>query len=363
MSTSSGEITFRVPAARERTSFAYDNASFSHDNAESTPSSVTQSVTPSVTGSVRRRLPAVPIQQGSASASVGRRILPVRTKGESHVDEYVPSNSGSSSSEETSDADNSQTHASADSEDASDVEHRDYRRLYTERRVTSQGREGRFDGCEDHCLSESREETEARVRITKSTEIKQTTTDRCSNEGCTEKEYRTKDNLPVQGEKGQPRRYKGEGGKSAVGSTSETRRVSFGEEAGQHARRTGDDRCNPGNEYSTQDEWRHRSTNDHSFRTPTLVKLGQYRGDTCLETFLAKFEKSSGYLHWNEADRLFHLRVSLEGPAGQILWDAGLQTSVDVMIRLLRARFGTDHQAERFRAELRGRRRKKGESF
>jgi hypothetical protein len=33
------------------------------------------------------------------------------------------------------------------------------------------------------------------------------------------------------------------------------------------------------------------------------------------------------------------------------------------MIRLLRARFGTDHQAERFRAELRGRRRKKDESL
>jgi hypothetical protein len=61
-------------------------------------------------------------------------------------------------------------HASADSEDASDAEHRDYRRLNTERRVTSQGREGRSDGFEDRCPSEGREETEARVRINKSTE-------------------------------------------------------------------------------------------------------------------------------------------------------------------------------------------------
>jgi hypothetical protein len=343
MSTSSGEITFRVPAARGRTSFAYGNASFSHDNAESTPSSVTPSVTQSVTRSVRRRLPAIPIQQGSTSVSFGRRVLLVRTGGESHVGEYVPSNSSSSSSEETSDADNSQTHASADSEDASDAEHRDYRRLNTERRVTSQDREGRSDGFEDRCPREGREETEARFRINKSTEVKQITTDRCSSDGCTENEYRTNDNLPVHGAKGQPRRQMSEGGKGAVGSTSDIRHVSFGDETGQHARRTGGDRCNPCNEYGSRDEWRHRSTNDHSFKTPTHVKLGQYRGDTCLETFLTKFENLSGYLHWNDADRLFHLRASMEGPAGQILWDAGPQTSVDVMIRLLRARFGTDH--------------------
>jgi hypothetical protein len=166
MSTSSGEITFRVPAACRRTSFAYDNASISYDNAESTPSLVTHSVT----RSVRRWLPAIPIQQGSASASDGRRVLPVRTGGENHVGRYATNNGSSSSSEETSDADNSQIHASADSEYASDAEHRDYRRLNTESRVTSQGREGRSDGFEDRCPSEGREETEVRVRINKSTE-------------------------------------------------------------------------------------------------------------------------------------------------------------------------------------------------
>mgnify|MGYP003481558720 FL=1 len=45
------------------------------------------------------------------------------------------------------------------------------------------------------------------------------------------------------------------------------------------------------------------------------------------------------------------------------MWDAGPQTSVVDVIRLLRARFGTNHQAERFRAELRCRRRQKGESL
>jgi hypothetical protein len=93
------------------------------------------------------------------------------------------------------------------------------------------------------------------------------------------------------------------------------------------------------------------------------VKLGQYRGNACLETFLANFENLSGYLHWTKLTDLLHLHFCLEGPAGQILWDAGPQTSVDNAIRLLRAKFGTDRQAERFREELRGRRRKKDESL
>jgi hypothetical protein len=116
--------------------------------------------------------------------------MPVRTGSENHVGRYSTSNSSSSSSDETSYADNSQIHANADSEDASDAEHRDYRRLNTERRVTSQGREGRSDGFKDRCPSEGREATEARVRTNKSTEVKQITTDRCSSGSCTENEYR-----------------------------------------------------------------------------------------------------------------------------------------------------------------------------
>ena len=76
-----------------------------------------------------------------------------------------------------------------------------------------------------------------------------------------------------------------------------------------------------------------------------------------------KFENLSAYVGWGPRDRLFHLRASLEGAAGQVLWDAGQQSSAEAIIRRLRARFGNENQAERFRAELRARRRKKGESL
>ena len=101
----------------------------------------------------------------------------------------------------------------------------------------------------------------------------------------------------------------------------------------------------------------------HNSTTFPHVKLGAFKGESCLETFLAKFENLSAYVGWSARDRLFHLQASLEGAAGQVLWDAGTQTSAEEIVRRLRARFGNEHQSERFRAELRSRRRKKGETL
>ena len=91
--------------------------------------------------------------------------------------------------------------------------------------------------------------------------------------------------------------------------------------------------------------------------------MGTYNGSTCLETFLAKFENCSEYLNWTVRDRLFHLKASLEGPAGQLLWNVPKDITVDRLIELLRNRFGTENQAERYRAELRARKRQPNESL
>jgi len=73
-----------------------------------------------------------------------------------------------------------------------------------------------------------------------------------------------------------------------------------------------------------------------------------------LETFLARFYTFAEYLHWKERDKLFNLSISLDGAAGQILWDpANKGASADEYIQLLCNRFGNSNQAERFRAELR----------
>ena len=96
----------------------------------------------------------------------------------------------------------------------------------------------------------------------------------------------------------------------------------------------------------------------HSERPLANVKLGkyQYDGCTCLVTVLAKFENCSQCYSLNEDYRIFQLWASLDGPAGQILWDAGKTHSVEDVVTLLRTRFGSEGQPERFRAELKARR-------
>jgi len=98
-------------------------------------------------------------------------------------------------------------------------------------------------------------------------------------------------------------------------------------------------------------------------RTPrSLIKLTPYNGTGRFETFLAKFENMAQYLGWNDVDRYYHLCACLEGAAGQVLWDAGPPATTESIISLLRTRFGNESQAERFKAELRARRRKPVES-
>ena len=108
---------------------------------------------------------------------------------------------------------------------------------------------------------------------------------------------------------------------------------------------------------------RRRGRVDRSSRVLPTLKLGTYNGSTCLKTFLAKFENCSDYYDWDNRERLYHLRASLEGPAGQVLWDAGQQSSVEDVITLLKNRFGSLNEEERYRSELKARRRRRGESL
>ena len=99
----------------------------------------------------------------------------------------------------------------------------------------------------------------------------------------------------------------------------------------------------------------------HKRLLPT-IKLGAHDGSTALETHLPKFENCSSYYDWSHRDRLFHLKDSLDGHAGHVLWEMDVNSTEADIIKLLRNRFGNDNQVERFRGELRRRRRKPGES-
>jgi len=93
------------------------------------------------------------------------------------------------------------------------------------------------------------------------------------------------------------------------------------------------------------------------------VKLDEYNLSTCLETFLVSVKNFATYYHWTPRDELFHLRASLKGPSGQLLWDLGTDISLEKLVDRLKQRFGGADQAERFRTELRIRRRQSGEEL
>jgi len=109
---------------------------------------------------------------------------------------------------------------------------------------------------------------------------------------------------------------------------------------------------------SPSDEVRNRQSNRHTKYVLPTLKLGKFNGSTCLKTFLAKFGNCSDYCERTEKEKLCHLRASQEGPAGQVLWDTGQQSSVDEVVGILKNRFGCLHEEERYRSELKARRRR-----
>ena len=97
--------------------------------------------------------------------------------------------------------------------------------------------------------------------------------------------------------------------------------------------------------------------------TRKFLKLEKYDGvSTPLETFLAKYRNCVKYNEWSEEERAIFLRDSLNGNASQVLCEIADNVGHEEIIRLLRNRFGNSNQMERYRAELHGRRRRKGES-
>jgi len=52
-----------------------------------------------------------------------------------------------------------------------------------------------------------------------------------------------------------------------------------------------------------------------------LIKLQRFDGSQSLETFLLQFKQLAEYTQWGEKARYYHLCASLDGSAGQVLWE------------------------------------------
>ena len=95
------------------------------------------------------------------------------------------------------------------------------------------------------------------------------------------------------------------------------------------------------------------------------IKPRTFDGSGSFETFWAHFENCATYNRWSEADKLAHLKASLVGDAGQVLWDsdASATGTLEKLTSLLRSRYSGSRQADKYRSELRLRSRRAGESL
>jgi len=89
------------------------------------------------------------------------------------------------------------------------------------------------------------------------------------------------------------------------------------------------------------------------------MKPPKFDRQTSFETFMVQFSNCAEYNKWNDAQKLAHLRNSLEKDAANILWDYGKDTtgSWSGLTEILETRFGGKAMSEKHRIELRNRRR------
>ena len=93
------------------------------------------------------------------------------------------------------------------------------------------------------------------------------------------------------------------------------------------------------------------------------AKLGTYDGKTPWELFYGRFQNFSKVLQWDDDQKMFQLCTALTGVADQVRLGLPEGSSYETILKLLKARFGTEEQAERYRNELRCRRRSHDESI
>ena len=93
-------------------------------------------------------------------------------------------------------------------------------------------------------------------------------------------------------------------------------------------------------------------------RKSSTLKLKEFDGSTPVEVFLQQFQACSHYYEWNDEECCLQLRGALSGDAAILILSQSDKLSFNQLRRLLRERYGSEKQEEKFQAELRNRRRR-----
>jgi len=105
----------------------------------------------------------------------------------------------------------------------------------------------------------------------------------------------------------------------------------------------------------------------HSVSTSrkNIMEPQLFDGKEPINSFLAHFEVCAEFNKWSTKEKLAWLQWSLKGRAQQVLWDlpAHMLSSYEDIVKTLRQRFGSEHQSEVYKIELRNRRLRNHESI
>ena len=96
-----------------------------------------------------------------------------------------------------------------------------------------------------------------------------------------------------------------------------------------------------------------------------VMKPQLFDGKEPINSFLAHFEVCAEFNNWSTKEKLAWLQWSLKGRAQQVLWDlpTSMLSPYEDIVKTLRQRFGSEHQSEVYKIELRNRRRRNNESI
>ena len=91
--------------------------------------------------------------------------------------------------------------------------------------------------------------------------------------------------------------------------------------------------------------------------------MGTFDGRTDLDAFLVRFRACSRIFKWSETEKVFYLINALTKRAEPIVKEVGSDGTLEDIMKLLQSRFGNRCKQEKFRNELKNRRRGPDESL
>ena len=94
----------------------------------------------------------------------------------------------------------------------------------------------------------------------------------------------------------------------------------------------------------------------------SYIRCDNFDGKTCVDTYLAKFESCAEYNNWTAKDKAAHLKSALTGNAANLL-QGNTRAIYAEVVGLLQRRYGNREQHEKFKLELKYRRRRPAEDI